>query len=86
MTLPSQNPAARDADGLPFIRNLPLEPAWLAAWHEEALEPDLPIIDPHHHLARRLQRQHVVPPACRPDAAHIVSTRLGAFGALRSDL
>ena len=50
MTLPSQNPAARDADGLPFIRNLPLQPAWLATWQEEALEPDLPIIDPHHHF------------------------------------
>jgi L-fuconolactonase len=24
--------------------------AWLALTHEEALEPDLPIIDPHHHL------------------------------------
>lgn len=23
---------------------------WLAQWHEEILEPDLPIVDPHHHL------------------------------------
>lgn len=23
---------------------------WLSRWHEEILEPDLPIVDPHHHL------------------------------------
>ena len=25
-------------------------PAWLARLSEDALEPDLPIVDPHHHL------------------------------------
>jgi hypothetical protein len=29
---------------------LPVRQAWLDRWHEEILEPALPIIDPHHHL------------------------------------
>lgn len=29
---------------------IPVRPDWLALGHEEALDPDLPIIDPHHHL------------------------------------
>jgi len=29
---------------------LPVRQEWLDAWHEEILEPDLPIVDPHHHL------------------------------------
>jgi predicted TIM-barrel fold metal-dependent hydrolase len=29
---------------------LPVRPAWLDLWQEEILEPDLPIVDPHHHL------------------------------------
>ena len=29
---------------------LPVRPEWLDRWHEEVLEPDLPIVDPHHHL------------------------------------
>ncbi len=28
----------------------PVRQEWLDQWHEEILEPDLPIIDPHHHL------------------------------------
>jgi len=28
----------------------PIRQAWLDRWHEEILEPDLPIVDPHHHL------------------------------------
>jgi len=28
----------------------PVRPEWLSRWHEEILEPDLPIVDPHHHL------------------------------------
>ena len=39
-----------DTNGLPFIRILDLQPEWLQARHEIALEPDLPIVDPHHHL------------------------------------
>ena len=28
----------------------PVRQDWLAQWHEEILEPDRPIVDPHHHL------------------------------------
>jgi predicted TIM-barrel fold metal-dependent hydrolase len=30
--------------------NLPIREDWLAQWREAMLEPDLPIVDPHHHL------------------------------------
>ncbi|HUZ76246.1 MAG TPA: amidohydrolase family protein [Chloroflexota bacterium] len=30
--------------------NLPVRAEWLSRWHEEILDPDLPILDPHHHL------------------------------------
>src|SRR6202521_5990024 len=30
--------------------NLPVREDWLAQWGEAILEPDLPIVDPHHHL------------------------------------
>ena len=33
--------------------HLAVRPAWLASRREEALEPDLPIVDPHHHLIDR---------------------------------
>ncbi|HTR83331.1 MAG TPA: amidohydrolase family protein [Reyranella sp.] len=33
--------------------HLAVRPDWLAKGHEAALEPDLPIIDPHHHLIDR---------------------------------
>ena len=39
-----------DADGLPIIRMLGLQPAWLQTRREDALAPDLPIVDAHHHL------------------------------------
>lgn len=42
-----------DAQGLPIIRHLSLQPAWLNTLREEALEPALPIVDPHHHLWER---------------------------------
>jgi predicted TIM-barrel fold metal-dependent hydrolase len=29
---------------------LAVRPEWLGRWREEILEPDLPIVDPHHHL------------------------------------
>lgn len=37
---------------LPLPRNvdLPVRPEWLAWWREEILEPNRPIVDPHHHL------------------------------------
>src|SRR5215472_5286685 len=34
----------------PASRHLPIRKDWLAATQEAALEPDRPIIDPHHHL------------------------------------
>jgi len=34
----------------PTSRHLPIRKDWLAATQETALEPDRPIIDPHHHL------------------------------------
>ncbi len=36
---------------LPVVPRAEVRPAWLAQHSEEALEPTLPIIDPHHHLA-----------------------------------
>lgn len=33
--------------------HLPVRPQWLAASHEEALDPKLPVIDSHHHLYDR---------------------------------
>ena len=46
-------PAEFDADGLPVIRHLGLQPAWLATRREAALESALPIVDAHHHLWER---------------------------------
>ncbi len=39
-----------DTDGLPIIRMLGLQPAWLQTRLEAALEPGLAIVDAHHHL------------------------------------
>ena len=36
---------------LPIIPRAEVRPAWLAQYSEEALEPTLAIIDPHHHLS-----------------------------------
>ena len=41
---PLSAPAAQQSS------NLPIREDWLAQWREEVLEPDLPIVDPHHHL------------------------------------
>lgn len=41
----------RNEHPIPIIPRAEVRPAWLAQHTEEALEPDLPIIDPHHHLA-----------------------------------
>ena len=50
---PAADLPALDADGLPKVQHLSLNPAWLAQYQEGALEPHLPIIDPHHHLWER---------------------------------
>ncbi|MFV0294779.1 MAG: amidohydrolase family protein [Hyphomicrobiaceae bacterium] len=40
-------------------RHIPVRPDWLARHTEPALEPDLPVIDPHHHLwAPPVRPQH----------------------------
>ena len=49
LQMPDSTPEL-DADGLPIIRMLGLQPAWLQTRREEALEPDLAIVDAHHHL------------------------------------
>ena len=38
------------ASVLPKITHIALNPAWLGQYREEILEPELPIVDPHHHL------------------------------------
>jgi predicted TIM-barrel fold metal-dependent hydrolase len=43
MTFPPEPPAANPS-------YLPVRQEWLDLWREEILEPDLPIVDPHHHL------------------------------------
>ena len=39
-----------DPDGLPLFRHPSPRPEWLAQRVEDILEPDLAIVDPHHHL------------------------------------
>ncbi len=41
------------APELPRITHVELNPAWLDQHHEDILEPELPIVDPHHHLWNR---------------------------------
>ena len=42
-------------------RHLPIRKEWLAATQEPALEPDRPIIDPHHHLWDRPGYRYLFP-------------------------
>ncbi len=39
---------------------LPVREDWLAKWNEEILEPDLPIVDPHHHLWDRPEWRYLL--------------------------
>ncbi|MFN0298779.1 MAG: amidohydrolase family protein [Burkholderiales bacterium] len=39
--------------------HLPIRPAWLALHQEEIIEPDLPIVDPHHHLWDRPDNRYL---------------------------
>src|SRR5947208_14573712 len=43
----------------PSARHLPIRKDWLAATQEPALEPDRPIIDPHHHLWDRPSNRYL---------------------------
>ena len=47
---PIKTPWGVDADGRPIYRIVGPRPEWLALVREEALEPALQIIDPHHHF------------------------------------
>ncbi len=47
-------PGAQAAPFFPLPRD-----EWLAQWHEPVIEPDLPIIDPHHHLWDRPDWRYV---------------------------
>ena len=40
---------------------LPVRPEWLGLHHEAALEPALPIVDPHHHLWDRPGNSYLLP-------------------------
>ncbi len=40
---------------------VPVRPDWLGRWREDILEPDLPIVDPHHHLWDRPQWRYMFP-------------------------
>lgn len=53
----TQTPPA-SAPANPFI---PVRPDWLALHTEEILEPDLPIVDPHHHLWERPGNRYLLP-------------------------
>ena len=45
---------------------------WLALTPEEALEPDLPIVDPHHHLWERPESRYLLHEIAADTAAHRV--------------
>ena len=45
--MPSSSP------GAVVSPHLPVRQDWLDRRHEEIIEPDLPIVDPHHHLVDR---------------------------------
>jgi L-fuconolactonase len=46
---------------VPRLGNVfPPNAEWLAKWREDALEPDLPIVDPHHHLWERPEHRYLL--------------------------
>jgi predicted TIM-barrel fold metal-dependent hydrolase len=45
----------------PLSRHLPVRPEWLDKRREDILEPELPIIDPHHHLWDRPHNRYLFP-------------------------
>ncbi len=44
---------------IPPSRHAPVRPDWLDKLHEEILHPDLPIVDPHHHLWDRPNNRYL---------------------------
>ena len=53
--------AAIQASGLMPGVHLPVRPDWLARHSEAALDPELPIVDPHHHLWDRADEPYLLP-------------------------
>ncbi len=45
----------------PLPKHIPVRPAWLALRHEPVIEPDLPIVDPHHHLWDHVGNRYFFP-------------------------
>jgi L-fuconolactonase len=61
----------------PVLRHPVPNPAWLAKLSEDILEPDLPIIDPHHHFWDSAHRGHYLLPELLSDISgghNVVST------------
>ena len=56
--------------------HLPVRPDWLARRREEILEPDLPIVDPHHHLVERPETgRYLLPELLADTGAGTTSSR-----------
>ena len=53
-------PTTMPATGLMPGVHLPVRPDWLARHVEPVLEPDLPIVDPHHHLWNRAEDPYLL--------------------------
>src|SRR6201998_973340 len=49
--------------------HLPVKPDWLDRRREEIIEPDLPIVDPHHHLVERPETGRYLLPDLLADTA-----------------
>lgn len=45
----------------PFNDFLPVRPDWIALYEEKILEPDLPIVDSHHHLWDHPRNRYLLP-------------------------
>lgn len=61
---------------IPLSRHAPVRPDWLAQRREDILEPDLPIVDPHHHLWDRESGRYLFPELLQDVTSghHIVAT------------
>lgn len=63
--------------GLTVSRHIAVRPAWLAAHAEAALDPERPIVDPHHHLWHRPDSRYLADDLLADIAAsghHVVAT------------
>ena len=68
--------------------HLPVRPDWLARYSEVALEPELPILDPHHHLWDHPNNRYLLPEAAADAGAghRVLATVFVECGAMyRSD-